>query len=364
MDRSSIILTLSFVFAACGTTASSPRAQLDAKSPATTPSLGINAVRVASSGTLAYQVALTDPHLLSVELSTRFELVVRRSEAPNKTLHRIDLGPPEYDVLDLVVSGDGTRAYVASAAGWVRGYKVTTGERLSEWRMGSSATALALSDDDSYLVIGTESGVLCLRRLGDSAQLQCVAAHPSRVSSLDIHSSQLTSGDWSGTVVRWSLPSLREIVRRAGTGYITDIATSANGGVLAVARNRRSPIRTPELNKDEKRSANVDADGHNTIELYSLPLDGNAKPIPLHGHRSVITALAWMGPDLISASWDRSVRIWNPQEIGTAREILKLDHLVSDVATARLGGAVAAAGWAIDDDDPSITVLRLLYPNP
>ncbi len=325
------------------------------------PSIG-QRTTATSRDSLAYHVALANKRTITTELTDRFELVIRDTSTANANanIRRIDLAKADFDILDLVTNNDGSIAYVASAAGWVRGYELDSGRLLSEWRMGSSATALALSAAAKMLVIGTATGVLCLRRLRDGAQLQCVAAHASRVSALAISGATLISGDWSGTAARWSLPSLREETRIAGTGFLSAIAWSPNGQTIALARNARKPVRTPKLNTAEKKSPQVDPQGHNAIELRPSSLKGTA--ITLEDHRSVISSLAWIGPDLVSSSWDRTVRIWNTTAPGRVRILLKLPHLASDVAASKLGGKVVVTSWGTENESTSITSLQLLYP--
>ncbi len=368
MDRPGLGILLTFALgicwtvASCGSTTASPHVPLGPRGSATIPSSGRHPPETRSKDTLAYRVAFAGPHLVSVELTTRVALVIQDREAKSAQARRVDLGVADFDVLALETTGDGKRAFVASAAGWVRAYQLDTGDLLSEWHMGSEATALAVSDDDAYLAIGTATGVLCLRRLRDAAQLQCVAAHSSRVAALDVHNHSLVSGDWSGTSARWALPSLREVTRLEGDGFISDVAISPDGETLAIARNRRRPIRSPELSALEKKRPAVDAVGHNVIELRDLSGLAREASTTLAGHRSVISALAWVGPDLISTSWDRTVLVWNTEIAGTVRTLLKSAHLFSDVATSAVGGYVAIAGWATEDGQPSVRRIQLLYP--
>jgi WD40 repeat protein len=356
-----IILIGALLLSSCGATSGPPRAPLGDDQPVPSPSVGQRSNAIGRDS-LAYQVVLTDKRTISVELTTRFELVIRENKRASKSkpkARRIDLAKADFDILDLVATRDGSTVYVASTAGWVRGYDVDSGEMLSEWRMGSSATALALSDDAKWLVIGTATGVICLRRLRDGAQLQCVAAHSKQVSALEIFGGRLASGGWGGTLSLWSLPSLREERRIAGKGFLSALAWSPDGKTLAVARNGRRPERTPELNNAETRSAQIDPSGRNVIELYSSL---RSTPIILKGHRSVVSALAWSGTDLLSTSWDRTVRIWNTRSPGAYRILLRLQHLAGDVAASKLGGDVAIASWATEDEGTSLTLLQLLYP--
>lgn len=368
MDRSGvrIVLTLSMIassaVAACSGSEKPSQLPLGPGQSAVEPSSGRSPARVASRSTLAYHVAFAGPRLVSVELTTRFALVIRDLDEAAVAVRSIDLGAPDFDVHDLVTSSDGRMAFVASAAGWVRGYELATGSLTSEWYMGSSATSLAIGASGEHLVIGTGTGVLCLRRLPDGAQLHCVHAHPSRVSALDLYGDTLVSADFSGSVSRWSLPSLRRVATWDGEGFISDVAISPDGSMLAIARNRRSPTRTPELNALEAKSPAVDPVGHNGIAIHPLAGGEERAPITLVGPRSVVSAIAWNGTDLIATSWDRTVQIWNTRAPGNGRRLLRTRHLASDIASSEAGGQVAVASWAAEDGHASITWLSLLYP--
>ncbi len=354
------LLFLTAFLASCGGAALPPHTTLASDQRATSPSIGQRST-ILGRDSLTYHVALTPKRIISVELTSRFALVIR-DRAGISPQKRIDLAKADYDILDLVANPHNGQVYVASSAGWVRSYDVVSGERRSEWRMGSSATALAISDDARWLVIGTATGVLCLRRLRDGAQLQCVAGHQARVSALEISGETLASGDWAGSLAVWSLPSLREEHRVNGTGFLSALAWSPTGETLAVARNRRRPKRTPELNKAEKENPRVDPIDANVIELHSMK--GQRSVVSLKGHHSVVSALAWTNTDLISTSWDRTVRIWNTRLGNASRVLLRLPHLASDVASARFGGEVIVTSWAPGPKSPSLTKVRLLYQAP
>lgn len=126
---------------------------------------------VLSRGVLAYAVAAAPTTIASVELSDRFELVLRDwpALAPRT---RVDLGPPEADVLGLALTPEGARALVGGRDGWVGLRDAHTGAELARWPQGAPVTALAASIDDGY--VGDATGVVCRRRLGDGALLVCV----------------------------------------------------------------------------------------------------------------------------------------------------------------------------------------------
>jgi len=172
---------------------------------------------VLARGTLAYAVAGDDHRVVSVELDERFALVVRRTGDP-RILHRVDLGPPEHDIVALAMVGD--RAWVGGDDGVVRAVDLERGAVVASWPTGAAVTALAsrppcasgatrcggLADDD-LVVVGDATGALCLRRGRDGALLQCVQAASRAVTSLRLAGDEIVA--FAGSHTTWQLPSLR-----------------------------------------------------------------------------------------------------------------------------------------------------------
>src|SRR5690606_12554389 len=122
--------------------------------PAPPPAAGgLQATGVLARGALSYAVASAGAdRLVSIELTTAFELVVRdlaRGDAP--VIARVPLGGAAYDVLALAPARRGDRAWVASADGRVREPALPSGEVLRTWRLGAPATAVATSRDGAYI---------------------------------------------------------------------------------------------------------------------------------------------------------------------------------------------------------------------
>ncbi len=128
--------------------------------------------RVLARGSLAYAVAVDATHLVSVELTEQFELVVR--SWPDAALQRrVPLGPPEADVLGLaLVPGGAPRAVVGGRDGWVLALALDDGQLVSRWPQGAAITALAATADAVF--IGDAGGVVCARALVDGALRVCV----------------------------------------------------------------------------------------------------------------------------------------------------------------------------------------------
>src|SRR5262249_17809294 len=162
-------------------------------------------------------------------LATRFRLVLR---APAGT-QSVDLGPPDYDFVDLAVDAAGRRVAVAGLDGTVRLFDASAKPKAS-WRLDAAATAVALSPDGAYLAHGAASGVVCLRRVEDGALLQCVAAHEARVTGLAFADAKtLVSAGAHGLAVVWQVPSLKTLAKRDGAP-VAHLA--ARGPAVALAR--------------------------------------------------------------------------------------------------------------------------------
>lgn len=184
---------------------------------------------VLARGTLAYGVAAGGPLVASVELETRFRLVLRQ---PGGT-QTVDLGPPDYDFVDLAVDAAGRRVAVAGLDGTVRLFDASAKARGS-WRLDAAATAVALAPDGAYLAHGSASGVVCLRRVDDGALLQCVTAHESRVTGLAFADpTTLVSAGANGLAVVWEVPSLKVLAKRDGAPVVH---LAARGPDIGLAR--------------------------------------------------------------------------------------------------------------------------------
>ena len=318
-----------------------------ASEPLTTSVGQLDVERVLSRGALSYAVAFAGDDVVSVELRTEFELLVR--EAGGRERVRLTLGPHQYDVNDLAVHG--RTAYVASMDGTVRAIDLDGGRELRRWHLGDAATAVAVSPDGAYLAAGGAGGVVCLRRLPGGELLQCLVAHRGRISGLgfDPAGRRLGSVSWDGRAALWSLPALASLAALDTGGSANAIAFAPDGARLAIAASESPPH--PRRSRD--RRARV---------LLWRPVRGGAPPRVLAGHTGAVLAVAWDGPRVLSAAADRTVRLWDS---GRAREIARVSrftHVVRDLAVSADRRRVAAAAWAPRADEPATSLLVLRHP--
>jgi len=166
-------------------------------------------MRVVARGTLAYAAAWHGERLVTIELTERFELVVRDGPALRASA-RIDLGPPELDLRALAVAGD--VALVGGDDGWIRRIDLATHREVDRWPQGAPITALAA--DASYVVAGDASGVICLRRASGEL-LQCATTTVAATAAAPIDA-VVIEGDQLEVLTgrhprRLGLPSLRSV---------------------------------------------------------------------------------------------------------------------------------------------------------
>src|SRR5215470_16562271 len=180
--------------------------------------------RTLAKGTLAYSVAASSDLIASIELTTAFDLILRTPTATRTAA----LGPPDRDFVALAIDGAGRRVAVAGLDGTVRLFDDAAAE-LQRFRLDDAATAVALTPDGTYLLHGSASGILCLRRTADGALLQCVDAHDGRLTALAVDGATAVSAGADDTIVVWAVPSLRVLARRAGRGPL-----AAQGGRVAL----------------------------------------------------------------------------------------------------------------------------------
>lgn len=341
---------LAAVLVALAACSSPSRSRLGVGQTASVAPVEIAPRLVARRGALSYQSAFVGTRLwVSTELATRFELVVRRVDrASVLELGRVDLGPSDWNTTGLAAAARGPLVWVSSLAGSVRGIDVTTMTVVREWRVGSHATALAVSASGAHVAYGTSTGALCLRRTSDGALLQCLVT-PGPVTALGFDGDSLV-GASGKTLHRWSVPTLRRVSEQEIEAPVGVMAASASGLALGLG------IATPP-------AAQTDSQSNRGLQIIAGDQSTSCR-----GHRGTITAVRWLADGtLASASVDGSVRLWKVSRDAGAltcqpTATRELGQPVWSLARSPSGAHLAVGLWAGGLGEPTAVLADLLYP--
>jgi hypothetical protein len=251
MDRRAGLIAGALAVAACG--------------PPVPASPGGAPVTVVARGTLAYAVAFAGERLVSVELTERFELVIRDGATGDG--RRVDLGPAERDWPALAV--DGGRAWVGGDSGVVVAIDLDAATAGARWPIGAPVTALAAAGE--VVAIGDAEGVLCVRRAADGALLQCLEAHATAIAGITVDGDRLITRATDGEAAGWQLPALRRVEAVAAPPRWGDGALVIDGPRVDVERDgRRERVVTMA---GEVRAVAVAADGRLAVASWIARLD-------------------------------------------------------------------------------------------
>ncbi len=274
------------------------------------------------------------------------------SETKKSILYR-STGVPSPPLTCIAVHPQGRRLAVGTQDANVLMIGAKSGKPLLELK-GHEALVSSLSfvENGSHLVSSSWDHTTRLWKSSDSSHKPAILKHESQAKTLATNatSNKGASGARDGVVKMFSLPSFKCI--RNFQAHRVDVSglTFTNDGSRLVTASWDGECKlwdTPNyelvkvLAKKKKRirSMAVSPDGgkvylglHNGI-ILAITLDGSQQTTQLKGHDDIVSSLT-VDPDgrrLLSASWDRSIRLWSVDS-GTEESRVKLWTPVTSVA--------------------------------
>ena len=209
-------------------------------------------------------------------------------------------------------------------------------------RYESPVTAVALAPSGKHLAVGTWDGLLEICDLKGEPNANSLEGHNETVTSLDFHPTgkYLASGSADDTLVLWDIATGEELLsfhqgneydvttvafdpsgKRAATGDGENqlkVWDAETGDEIATLRGHTETVTCAEFSPDGKSI--VSGGWDDSLLLWAAKSGRRVKE--LRGHSDDITDVLFVDGDLIvSASEDKTVRIWSAQ---TAAELATL----------------------------------------
>jgi WD40 repeat protein len=255
-------------------------------------------------------------------------------------------------VLDVAIAPDGSRALSVSADGTLIEWDLREMTQVRTFNFGGVApTSVAYSPDGSMATIGLAIGDILLWDTENAQEIRRFTGHQDIVSTTVFSSdgTQVLSGALDRTLRLWDVETAKEVLNISSPGAILDVAFAPDGTraasssadtTMIAAENPSDVDRTvrvwdlssgEELERFDPESGFVravafspdnvhvasavyDQDaGSGRIEIWNV--ETGERDSSYRGHTDVISALRFNadGRYLYSASWDRTIRIWDTQ---------------------------------------------------
>lgn len=209
---------------------------------------------------------------------------------------------------------------------------------------GSEVSHIVFSSDDRWLVSADSSGVVLVREMARSGPEKPVRVSLGNqyISALAVSKTTVAASTGDKNMHVWGLPK-QEIQSIKREGQVVSLGFSADGVRLAAGDDNyqaqiwgiraNSPVVADELFRSPLRhdndvtavafSAASFATGSRDGAIRVWRLDKQAEPQILKGHEEIVTRLAFTqgGETLVSASDDRTLKLWRFDETGRAEDV-------------------------------------------
>ena len=243
------------------------------------------------------------------------------------------------EILALAITPDNKQIVSGSWDKTIKVWSLEKGEELFTLEGHTDlVTALAITPDSDYIVSGSRDETIKVWGLREKKEILTITNHPGRVTALAItlKDNLIISGSSDNTIRFWNLTSGKEVMTEISILQLSSEQFKHTNGIntLAIASDGRQII-----------SGSWD----NTIKIWNRTLtnDGHFEVFTLKNHASGVKALAVASKLnlMVSGSWDRTIKVW---DVKTGIEIYSfcddIHHKVEAVAITQDGKLAVSGG--------------------
>ena len=291
--------------------------------------------------------------------------------------HVTDLRMLQTDLLRIYAvawSPDSQRIVAGGVSGNLMFWDVATGTKINEWNTGATIYGIAWSFDGKYIATGHRDSSIRVWDVATGTLIQALIGHRDEVLTIawsPIDPAILASGSADSSIYVWNVTTGNRLASfTEAFEPVDEISWSPDGNqIVAISLDHQVRIWDLQTGKKirqirfEGRGVAWSPNGHailmggvETGIIWSLVINRQVAAIQSGRHEQVLSSVAW-SPDgslFVSASWDRTVRIWDSDN-GLEKKVLD-DHsgVLDSVAWSPDGKYIVSAG-----DDVAIIVWGL-----
>ena len=273
------------------------------------------------------------------------------------------------DIACAEFTADGSKVIAGTVRGEIVAWKVADGMESGRWRIADARiSASAIGRAGQHAVFALANGSLIVWDSKNHRQLAKLSGHRCWVNCVAINPTNrlIASGADDGSVRIWSIEHRSEIIELRGhSSFVESLKFVDNGGKLATtssdATARIWDVKTgrelhtfighagPVFGIAEWKASNTIVTGGADGQLKRWRLSGFQGPRIARKHSKRVSAVRFSnrGDRIVTASWDRSARIFDPRTGRNVRSPLQLPRGAFNSAFFGAGGKMIYAADAL-----------------
>ncbi|MCC3592960.1 hypothetical protein [Microcoleus sp. PH2017_28_MFU_U_A] len=296
---------------------------------------GVRGVAIAPDGKTAISASDDNMKIWDTESGTQLRTLTGHSSS----------------VSAVAIAPDGLTAISASGDNTLKIWDIKTGTALKTLTgHSSSVSAVAIAPDGKTAISASYDSTLKIWDTESATELRTLTGHTGWVTAVAIAPDGKTaisaSDSEDSTLKIWDIESGTELRSRTVTGHVdlvSGMEISPNGQTVHVSRppTRNNWAKAVAIAPDSKTA--ISASGDKTVKIWDT--ESCTELRTLTGHTSEVNAVA-IAPDgktAISASGDKTVKIWDTESYTELRTLIGHTSEVNAVAIAPDGKTAISA---------------------